>query len=126
MAKASEILQLHDSTTTEQSLVAHLGDGFLVARNPIYRRLRERMLELEFEFSHELPVVTRYVALSELCADEIFDLGIVPYVDNVGPLRHFAAHTPTATVSSGFLAAVIRRNFIMYDCGLALARHIVF
>jgi hypothetical protein len=78
-----------DSVPTVHDLTGLWGDRYLLAKNPIYARVRELTLAAHFQFSDELRLAMIALPLSQL---EIFlDQRVIPYIDNVRTLKQVTA-----------------------------------
>lgn len=72
-----------------------LGDGFLLANNSIYRRIRSAVLKDGFRFSTSQNDAYRALPLSQL--DWILETKVIPYIDNVTVLEGIEKKIPKQT-----------------------------
>ena len=64
--KLKKILGVHEEHTRSGTLHNSLGDGYLVTHNPVYRRVREAVVAMGYEFSSERFHDYEVMALTQL------------------------------------------------------------
>lgn len=116
--KLSNLLEYHRKYAND-GVVRSFGDGFLCAKNRIYRRARERAIHAGFIFSDKQNDAYRALPLSQL--DQILRAKSIPYIDNVTVLEEIESKIPRATDWSE-ISDNLKGNNILHESCHAYAR----
>ena len=93
MLDIAKLIALHDAHSGAHALRHSLGDGYLYTHNRVFANVRNVVQAKGFVFSRRHTSLWReYNVLSLLCLQSILDGRVVPYCDNVSPLRVSAYH----------------------------------
>jgi hypothetical protein len=105
-----DVLAAHDRHHRASQLPKNLGDGYLYARNPVFRRVRDRVLELGGTFStSDFPA---YAASPHTALAAIVRRSRIPYVDNHAALAAVRAACPRMTMEE---LPDFRRNHVFHE-----------
>ena len=119
--KLSELILIHDQNKSSRSLIKNLGDGYLYNQNLIFRNIRNAALSSGYRFSHERFYDYDALALTQL--NSIHKKKIIPYLNNVTPLKKIEAkvrnyfslsHTPP-----------LRANYLFHESAHAVAHQLL-
>ena len=109
---------MHQKHSNSDSLAGNLGDGYLLAHNPVYARIRKAALQGKIKFSstrfHDYDVLP----LSQL--PKLLSLKTVPYVDNVNALIEIEKVAPGVFQINE--APPLRANYILHESAHGVAR----
>jgi hypothetical protein len=119
--KINALLKIHDRFQPAHSLKNNLGDGFLLTFNPIYRVIREESLKAKFKFSAKRFYDYDSLALTQL--PKILEKKIIPYVDNVSPIREIEQKLPRYFSLSDL--PPLRANQIFHESAHAVAHSLL-
>lgn len=90
--KLKDLLKIHDSESSQLSLADNLGDGYLIDANLIYRSIREAAVRADFKFSNKRFYDYDTLSLTQL--PKILEARIIPYRNNVNPIRAIEKKAP--------------------------------
>jgi hypothetical protein len=120
--KLSRLLDLAQRTTAPQGLAHILGDGRLCARNPWYRSVRVRVLDLGYRFEDgEGPVNALYRCAPLLALEAILTHRALPVVDNVRPLSWLISQSGDFDVPFDFIVSEVARNHVLHESAHCVA-----
>ena len=114
------LLAEHFQYSTQKALSKNLGDGYLLAKSPVYRKIREATLKAGFKMSPKRLHDYEVLPLTQLPI--ILEKRIIPYSDNVNALVEIEATAP-----KGFNWSEIpplKANYIMHESAHAIARNL--
>src|SRR5215471_3946621 len=115
MIDIAKLIALHDGQPRTNALPHSLGDGYLYSHNQVFARVRDVVQAKGFIFSRRHTNLWReYNVIPLLCLQSILDGRVLPYCDNVSPLRSVASRSaslglPRAVM--GFLLGNLRHNY---------------
>ena len=90
--KLKQLLKIHDRYASTGSLKGNLGDGYLVRHNRMYRSIRVAAVKAGFRFRNDRFYDYDVLALTQL--PKIISKKIIPYGNNVRPLRQIEKSAP--------------------------------
>ena len=126
MIEIAKLIALHHGHSHAHAVPHSLGDGYLYTHNKVFANVRNVVLSRGFTFSDRHTSLWReYNVLSLLCLQSILDGRVVPYCDNVSPLRAVVSRSASLTVPPSFLLGSLRRNYLLHESAHCLA-HDVF
>ena len=129
MIDIAKLVALHDGHLHAHALPHSLGDGYLYTHNKVFANVRNVVQAKGFAFSHRHTSLWReYNVLPLLCLQSILDGRVLPYCDNVSPLRAVASRSASLALPSsvmGFLLGNLRRNCLLHESAHCIA-HDVF
>src|ERR1041385_5941420 len=116
MIDIAKLIALHDGHSCAHALHHSLGDGYLYEHNQVFANVRNVVQARGFVFSHRHTSLWKeYNVLSLLCLQSILDGRVVPYCDNVSPLRAVAARSSSLSLPGSvmrfLLAGNLRHNY---------------
>lgn len=115
-----DLLPLHDATTgVDGAIRGSFGDGYLVAHNPVYARVRRKTLAAGFRFSDEPPY--RYVTLPLFSLGKAIATKVLPYMENVELLREIARERPRTLTLEHLFDCGLQTNRTMHESAHALS-----
>jgi hypothetical protein len=114
------LVRSHRNATSGGSLPDNLGDGFLLARNEVFRNVRMGALESGFRFSAASYPAHRAFPLSTL--DDFLGRKVIPYVDNVSVLEDLARRSKMVFLETDF--EMLAKNYAFHEAAHACARTI--
>jgi hypothetical protein len=117
MISVRSLVELHDgATAAKASLADNLFDAVLYERNGVYRRLRDACLLAGTTFSSMHNDLTHdYRSYPLLSLPTILEKNVVPYVDNVSPLRRVLRRRPELAVELSFMTEHFQRNHVFHE-----------
>jgi hypothetical protein len=129
MIDIAKLITLHDDHAGATTLPDSLGDGYLYERNRVFANVRDVVQTRGFVFSSRHTSLWReYNVLPLLCLQSILEQQVVPYCDNVSPLRAMASRSASPTFPPSFvrfLLGNLRRNYLLHESAHCIA-HDVF
>lgn len=128
MIDIAKLIALHDGHSHAHALPHSLGDGYLYTHNKVFANVRNVVQAKGFVFSRRHTSLWReYNVLPLLCLQSILDGRIVPYCDNVSPLRSVASRSASLALPSSvmrFLLGNLRRNYLLHESAHCIAHHV--
>lgn len=123
MIDLAKLIALHDG---HSGLPHSLGDGYLYTHNKVFANVRDVVQARGFVFSHRHTSLWReYNVIPLLCLQSILDERVVPYCDNVSPLRSAAARSSSlglpGSVMRFLLAGNFRHNYLLHESAHCIA-----
>lgn len=118
--KISGLIDIHQKNLSKESLVNNLGDGFLISKNSIYRKIRTEAVKKGFSFTEGDSSSFHALPLTQL--ENILEQKKIPYVDNVTVLKHVLKKAPD--VGWHDLAGGLKKNYIFHESCHAVARDV--
>ena len=115
----SDILDLHESFRTADSIPAILGDGYLLRQNPVYRKIRERSLKQGATYIEAYP---EYLLLPFHELPRILSEKKVPYVPGARLVEKIEQSWP-AVFETGDLA--MPESYHMHEAAHLIADNIL-
>src|SRR5215813_11824127 len=119
MIDIAKLIALHDGQSRMHSLPHSLGDGYLYTHNKVFANVRDFVRAKGFVFSRRHTSLWReYNVISLLCLQSILDGKVVPYCDNVSPLRAVASRSASLGLPRSvmrFLLGNLRRNYLLHE-----------
>lgn len=129
MIDIAKLITLHDGQSCPHALSHSLGDGYLYTHNKVFANVRDVVRSRGFVFSRRHTNLWReYNVISLLCLQSILDGRVVPYCDNVTPLRAVASRSASLGLPRSvmrFLLGNLRRNYLLHESAHCIA-HDVF
>jgi len=129
MIDIAKLIALHDGQSRTHALAHSLGDGYLYAHNKVFANVRDVVRAKGYGFSRRHTGLWReYNVIPLLCLQSILDGKVLPYCDNVSPLRAAASRSasvglpPTAV---GFLFGNLRRNYLLHESAHCIAHTVL-
>ncbi len=120
------LLREHEREPAFGSLADNLGDSYLYARNPLYRRIRNETQLAGFTFSSQCDEQWQaYHSFPLLCMREIFNAKTIWYSNNVSGLKRFVAETPRLTLPESFILTGIKKNYLLHESAHCVAYSIL-
>lgn len=128
MIDIAKLIALHDGHSGAHALPRSLGDGYLYTHNRVFANVRNVVQAKGFVFSRRHTSLWReYNVLSLLCLQSILDGRVVPYCDNVSPLRRMASRSASLGLPRSvmrFLLGNLRRNYLLHESAHCIAHHV--
>jgi hypothetical protein len=128
MIDIAKLIALHDGHSGAHALPHSLGDGYLYTHNKVFANVRNAVLAKGFVFSRRHTSLWReYNVLPLLCLQSILDGRVVPYCDNVSPLRALASRSASLGLPPSvmrFLLGNLRRNYLLHESAHCIAHHV--
>jgi hypothetical protein len=123
MIDLAKLIALHDGRS---GLPHSLGDGYLYTHNRVFANVRDVVQAKGFVFSHRHTSLWKeYNVIPLLCLQSILDGRVVPYCDNVSPLRAVAARSSSpglpASVMRFLLGVNFRHNYLLHESAHCIA-----
>jgi hypothetical protein len=129
MIDIAKLIALHDGNSGANALPHSLGDGYLYTHNTVFANVRNVVQARGFVLSHRHTSLWReYNVLPLLCLQSILDGRVVPYCDNVSPLRTVTSRSGNLALPQSvmqFLIGNLRRNYLLHESAHCIA-HDVF
>lgn len=117
--KLARLIEIHHGTLGEDTLADNFGDGVLVSKNHIYRKIRLAALKAQFKFSSNPQ--PDYAALPFAQLEEILASRQIPYVNNVSVIEKLVAKLKDDVVWDD-ISDGLRKNFVFHEACHAVAR----
>jgi hypothetical protein len=129
MIDIAKLIALHDGHSCTHALPHSLGDGYLYKHNKVFANVRNVVRARGFEFSRQHTNLWReYNVLPLLCLQAILDGRVVPYCDNVSPLRALASRSANLGLPRSvmrFLLGNLRRNYLLHESAHCIAHDVL-
>lgn len=129
MIDIAKLIALHDDYSGARTLPHSLGDGYLYERNKVFANVRDVVQARGFVFSsRHTSLWKEYNVLPLLCLQSILERRVVPYCDNVSPLRAMASRSASHAFPPSFIRFLLgnlRRNYLLHESAHCIA-HDVF
>jgi hypothetical protein len=129
MIDIAKLIALHDGHSCAHALHHSLGDGYLYKHNQVFANVRNVVQARGFVFSHRHTSLWKeYNVLSLLCLQSILDRRVVPYCDNVSPLRSVASRSASPGLPQKvmrFLLGNLRRNYLLHESAHCIAHDVL-
>lgn len=119
--KIQKILEQQQKFLQKSALDKNLGDGFLIAKNKIYSRIRAQALQLGFQYDKEPNLAYWALPLSQL--EVLLSEKKIPYIDNVSVLEQIEKKIPSLSLWDD-VTDNLKRNHIFHESCHALARSV--
>ena len=127
MIDIAKLIALHDGHSHAQALPHSVGDGYLYTHNRVFANVRNVVQAKGFVFSRRHTSLWReYNVLPLLCLQSILDGRVIPYCDNVSPLRAMASRSASPALPQAvmqFLLGNLRRNYLLHESAHCIAHH---
>lgn len=111
-----DVLAAHDRYRRHSPLVKNLGDGYLYAKNPVFRAIRDQLVAERCTFSTR--AFPAYAASAHTALPTILETACIPYVDNRTALAAIHAACPDMTMEE---LPDLRRNHVFHEGAHLLA-----
>lgn len=115
------LIALHRRASNRCALSDNLGDGYLYAKNAIYRRIRDVALAAGYRFTRR--DVRGYLGFPLLSLDAILDTRKIPYRPNVAALEQVENCRPLFFSQEQFNHLRPVRNYLLHESAHAIAYH---
>jgi hypothetical protein len=129
MIDIAKLIALHDGYSCARGLTHSLGDGYLYLHNKVFANVRNVVQARGFALSHRNTSLWReYNVLPLFCLQSILDGRVVPYCDNVSPLRTVAATSACVVLPHSvmqFLIGNLRRNYLLHESAHCIAHDVL-
>jgi len=129
MIDIAKLIALHDGHSCTHGLAHSLGDGYLYTHNKVFANVRDVVRARAFVFSRRHTTLWReYNVISLLCLQSILDGRVVPYCDNVSPLRGVVSRSSSLGLPSSvmrFLLGNLRRNYLLHESAHCIAHDVL-
>lgn len=129
MIDLAKLIVLHDRHSCARALPHSLGDGLLYTQNKVFANVRNVVQARGFGFSHRHTSLWReYNVLPLLCLQSILDGRVVPYCDNVSPLRTVTSKSGSLVLPPSvmqFLIGNLRRNYLLHESAHCIAHDVL-
>ncbi len=119
MAQLFTVLDHHSRHQPAGALQNSLGDGYLMAHNSIYKRVRDFVASQKVEFTQSLTPEILALPLGQL--EHFLNTKKIYYIDNVSVLKNVEAKNPNQ-ISWDSLSSHLKRNMIFHESSHFLAR----
>ncbi len=86
-----KILEIHEQTTTPNSIPDSFGDGYLLKNNLVYSNIRTKAIQLGYKFSSTQ--FAAYEALTLAQIGKVIEQKIIPYVASIAPLNEILSQS---------------------------------
>jgi len=125
MIDIAKLIALHDGQSRAGGLPHSLGDCYLYTHNKVFANVRDIVRAKGFVFSRRHTSLWKdYNVIPLLCLQSILDGRVVPYCDNVSPLRAVASRSASLTLPPTvirFLLGNLRRNYLLHESAHCIA-----
>jgi hypothetical protein len=129
MIDIAKLIALHDGQSHPHALAHSLGDGYMYTRNQVFANVRDVVRSRGFVFSDLHTSLWReYNVIPLLCLQSILDEHVVPYCDNVSPLRAVASRSSSLGLPPTvmrFLLGNLRRNYLLHESAHCIAHDVL-
>jgi hypothetical protein len=102
----------------------NLGDGFLLALNPLYRNVREEFLRRGFSFT--LENLHNYYAFPLMALDEVMASGVIPYRANFPWLEKLEKAAPVKFTLTELKRSELQFNYLFHESAHYIAHDVFF
>lgn len=119
--KIQKLLEQHHKYASKLALQKNLGDGFLLEKNKIYQRIRQKSLDFGFQYDSAPNESYWVLPLSQL--EELIQSQKIPYVNNVSVLEQIEKAIPGAS-SWDDVTDNLKRNHLFHEACHGVARSI--
>src|SRR5262249_42702572 len=113
-----EIIAVHREFAPRTPLADSLGDGFLYAMNPVFKKIRAEYLRRGFGFSDQ--DVCNYSGFPLFALDELIMAKTIPYKRNFPWVESMERHAPRV-----FTLTELKRSELQYNCLLHESAHFI-
>lgn len=121
--RLATLLQKHrENSNAFHSLKDSFGDGYLVAQNGVYGRVRSEAIRAGFQFSNEPNAAYAALSLSQL--DEVLRTKKIPYSPNAPVLEQLETRIPQAVVWDD-ISDNLKGTHVFHEACHAVARTFV-
>ncbi len=122
MIDITKLIALHHDYSPAQALPGSLGDGYLYTLNKVFANVRDVVRASGFSFSDRHTSLWReYNVFPLLCLQSILEGRVVPFCDNVSPLRAVVSRSASLALPPNFLLGNLRRNYLLHESAHCLA-----
>ncbi len=119
-----ELIALNGQFRPKGCLPENLGDGFLLAWNPVFRGIRTEALERGFRFSatdHGL-----YYSFPLMALDGVIEKRVIPYRDNASWLSLLEKNAPGRFTLTELKRSELRFNYVFHESAHCIAHSLFF
>lgn len=125
MFDIGKLIALHDGLSPAHGLPYSFGDCYLYAYNKVFANVRDVARAKGFGFSRRHTSLWRdYDVIPLLCLQSILEGRVMPYCDNVNPLRAVASRSASLALPPTvvrFLLCNLRRNYLLHESAHCIA-----
>ena len=125
----AKLIALNDGQSRMHGLPNSLGDCFLYTHNRVFANVRDAVRARGFVFSRRHTSLWReYNVIPLLCLQTILDERVMPYCDNVTPLRGAASRSASMGLPPTvmrFLIGNLRRNYLLHESAHCIAHDVL-
>ena len=129
MIDIAKLIALNDGQSRTHGLPNSLGDCFLYTHNRVFANVRDAVRARGFAFSRRHTSLWReYNVIPLLCLQSILDDRVMPYCDNVTPLRGAASRSASIGLPPTvmrFLLGNLRRNYLLHESAHCIAHDVL-
>jgi hypothetical protein len=122
--KIRELIELQREHHGPERLDGNLGDGFLFARNPFFRRVRKATLARGFRYTRKDPGA--YFAFPLAALDTLLETRRIPYRDNVSAIVRLERARPGFFELRDLSGNRPLPNYLLHESAHAVAFHELF
>lgn len=119
-----DLLSLHDRALDPEALEFSLGDGVLLGRNPVFRRVRRAVRARGFGFAVDEPA--GYFGFPLISLDAVLTSRVIPHRDNVSALRRLESEQPGELRLADFRHNRPTPNYVLHESAHAIAFDVAF
>lgn len=119
--KIQKILEQHQKFSSPEELSQNLGDGYLLAKNKIFNKVRSQALGFGFQYDKTPNEAYWALPLSQL--EAVISTKKIPYIDNVSVLIQIEKLIPQ-TSQWDDVTDNLKRNHVFHESCHAVARQI--
>ena len=115
-----------DDCPTPLALADAVGDRYLCRHNPVFAAVRKAAVGFGYRFSSEdTPSWRDYMAMPLTTLHRILDEKTIPYLNTAETFRRLREINPDASLSPGFLLAILRRNYAFHESAHCVAHAVL-
>ncbi|MGZ3694295.1 MAG: hypothetical protein ACXWQO_08930 [Bdellovibrionota bacterium] len=120
----SELMAVHRQFKPKGSLSDNIGDGFLLATNPVYRSIRNEYLARGFSYS--LNDTHNYYAFPLMSLDDAIERGAIPYRKNFPWLEKLEKLAPGKFTLTELKKSELQFNYLFHESAHFIAHSVLF
>lgn len=120
----SELIAVEREFRPHSRLPGNLGDGFLCATNPVFRRIRKDVRRRGYSFSTQ--DLGGYFSFPLMSLDEAIDARKIPYRKNSGWLEKIEKSAPGRFTLTELKKSELKFNYLFHESAHCIAHDVLF
>jgi len=117
-----DVLRAHRRYRPRHRLAEVVGDGYLVARNEVCRKVRHALIKHGCAFSSTPPYP--YYALPLIALEQIYETKVIPFVPNLWAFEEIERRRAGVLRTNDLESLAFRRNWVLHESCHLLFRHL--